>query len=311
VTDRRSGAVLGSAAMDLRPDNSQIEYDTDMWVRVREPDGWVVRRYALPSFAALAVYDMPGDATAEESEATDRLDAGMGPDDPVVLLAGGMLVARDRRSGAALGPEVPVGATAEEQRRVRTVPSMQARPGHPGQVVVDVGPGGLQLWDAVAGVAVGAIPVEVSGPPAVTRDGRRIAILTRNQTVEVYDLDTLRPARAPIPVPDVSALAGFDADGYLAGIGVSEGQNSIVLVDIERGRAAGTIAPGTFARAMLTGPNRSSLATGTAVGQGLSDVPLLARDWRDRVCGLMDRPFTDAELASLPDGTDASPPCRG
>jgi hypothetical protein len=31
VTDRRSGAVLGTAAMDLRPDNSQIQTDTDMW----------------------------------------------------------------------------------------------------------------------------------------------------------------------------------------------------------------------------------------------------------------------------------------
>jgi hypothetical protein len=311
VTDRRSGAVLGSAAMDLRPDNSRIDYDSDMWVRVREPDGWVLRRYAIPSLAPLGVYDMPGDPTAEASDATGPLDAGTWPDDPVVLLAGGVLVARDRHTGAALGPEVPVGATAEEQRWVRKFPSVLARPGHPGQVVVDLGPGGLQLWDAVAGVAVGTIPVGTSGTPAVTRDGRRIAILTRSQTVEVYDLDTLRPARAPIPAPDITVLAGFDADGYLAGVGVDEAQNSIVFVDVERGRIAGTIAPGTSIRAALTGPDRSRLVTGTATGQGLSDVPLLARDWRDRVCGLMDRPFTDAELVALPDGTDGSPPCRG
>lgn len=157
---------------------------------------------------------------------------------------------------------------------------------------------------------MGTIPVEVAAPPAVTRDGRRIAILTRNQTVEVYDLDTLRPARAPIAAPDITAFAGFDADGYLAGIGITEALNSIVLVDVERGRVAGTIAPGTSLRASLTGPDRSSLVTGTTTGQGLSDVALLARDWRDRICGLMDRPFTDAELAALPGGTDVSPPCR-
>jgi hypothetical protein len=310
VTDRKTGAVLGTAAMDLRPDNSQIGVDTDMWVRVREPDGWVVRRYALPSLALLNVYDMPSDATAEASEAVGRLEPGMGPDDPVVLLADGVLMARDRRSGAALGPETPVAATAEEQQQVRTSPMLRGRPGHPGQVVIDLGPGGLQLWDAVAGVAVGTIQVEMAAPPVVARDGRWIAILTRNRTVEVYDLDTLQPARAPIAAPGITALAGFDADGYLAGIGVEDGQNSIVLVDVERGRVAGTIAPGTNTRAMLTGPNRSSLVTGTMTGIGLSDVPLLARDWRDRVCALMDRPFTDAELAALPDGTDESPPCR-
>jgi hypothetical protein len=158
---------------------------------------------------------------------------------------------------------------------------------------------------------MGTVQAETAGPPAISRDGRRIAILTRNQTVEIYDLDTMRPARTPIPAPDITALAGFDADGYLAGVGLNEGQNSIVLVDVERGRVAGTIAPGTNSRAMLTGPNLSDLVTGTRPGQGLSDVALLARDWRDRVCRLMDRPFTDVELAALPDGTDGSPPCRG
>ena len=296
--------------MDLRPDNSEIEYDTDMWVRVREPEGWVVRRYALPSLAPLGVYDMPGDATAEEGDIAARVDLGIRPDDPVVLLAGGVLVARDRRTGAALGPEVAVGGTPDEQRRIRSFPWLQARPRHPGQVVIDVGPGGLQLWDAVAGVALGTIPVETAAPPAVSRDGRTVAILTRSQAIEVYDLDTLQPARTPIPAPDINALAGFDADGYLAGVGVTEGQNAVLLIDVERGRVAGTIAPGTGARTTLTGPELSSLVTGISSGQGLSDVALLARDWRARVCGLMDRPFTDAELAALPDGTDTSPPCR-
>jgi hypothetical protein len=85
----------------------------------------------------------------------------------------------------------------------------------------------------------------------------------------------------------------------------------VLLIDVERGRVAGTIAPGTGARSTLTGPDLSSLVTGTSSGQGLSDVALLARDWRGSVCGLVDRPFTDAELAALPDGTDTSPPCGG
>jgi hypothetical protein len=38
-------------------------------------------------------------------------------------------------------------------------------------------------------------------------------------------------------------------------------------------------------------------------------LPLTARAWHDKVCSVVDRPFTPAELAVLPPGTDTGPPC--
>jgi hypothetical protein len=55
---------------------------------------------------------------------------------------------------------------------------------------------------------------------------------------------------------------------------------------------------------------RPWITTGYGFGEAFVDVPLQAEDWFQHLCGLMDRPFTAAELQVLPEGTDTSPPCR-
>lgn len=39
------------------------------------------------------------------------------------------------------------------------------------------------------------------------------------------------------------------------------------------------------------------------------EVPLTGQAWRDHLCAVANRPFTQAELAILPPGTDTDPPC--
>jgi hypothetical protein len=52
------------------------------------------------------------------------------------------------------------------------------------------------------------------------------------------------------------------------------------------------------------------MTLGSARTRALTDISLRAQDWFDHLCRLLDRPFTAAELAALPEGTDTAPPCR-
>ncbi len=308
VTDRFSNQVLVSASMDLRPNNSSIDVDNDMWVTLREPSGWTLRRYALPSLSLMGTYPLPGDPQATAASFVGGPGDGLQPGDPVVVLAGGVLAARDGQTGAPLGAEVQLRSN-DDRDVARKYSIITARPGHPGQAIVNVG-SVFELWDAVAGRKLGTVPVESTSRAAITRDGARAAILTPGGTVEVYDLETFRPSRPAIPVSGIDVLAGFDPDGYLVGIGAAEVANSFAFVDVENGRMAGSVEPATRVSTAMTGPDRSSLETGVLRGQAISPIPTRASDWLAHVCGLMDRPFTDAELALLPEGVDTSPPCR-
>jgi hypothetical protein len=115
VTDRFTNQVVATASMDLRPNNSSIDVDNDMWVTVREQDGWTLRRYALPSLSLLGTYPLPGDPRAPAASFVGGPGDGLQPGDPVVVLAGGVLpVARraDRRTAGN-------GGAAPIQRRAR------------------------------------------------------------------------------------------------------------------------------------------------------------------------------------------------
>ena len=190
---------------------------------------------------------------------------------------------------------------------------MWARPGHPGQVVVSNAMTDMQLWDSVTGQRLGAFPAVASGSEGVAFDagGRGMAVMTVGGTIEVYDVDTFRPVRDPIVATDVGALVSIGTDGYLVASGTDEYRhNALTFIDLERGRAAGTFEPGTTVRAILPRAVRPSLTTGYSTGQAFVETPLLAEDWFRHICGLMDRPYSAAELAVLPEGTDTAPPCR-
>jgi len=311
VADRATGAIVASMPMDIRPDNGIIQVSDELWITIREPAGWMLRRYTLPELTPGVAYAFPGGSGAARPEFIDTRPDGVDTDEPVVvLLSDGMLAARDRRTGTPLGAPIALGSTDAEWRYVRNFQTVEGRPGRPGQALVDVGPAGLQLWDVPAGRLLGTVPVQNGGAFAATRDGARVAVLSKASGVEVYDLDTFRPARPPIAVSGIEALSGFDPDGYLIGVRGTVVVDEIYFVDVDTGRMAGSVAPGTSVRSTFSGADSSVLMTGVAVGQAASPVPLRATDWVARICGLMDRPFTDAELALLPDLTDTSPPCR-
>jgi hypothetical protein len=307
VTDAHSGATIGTLPVPPTTGDTEANFDDWLWVATREPTGWVLRRYDLPSLTLVATYPMTGGPEAKSPAFVGRTDNGAVPSDPLIMLVGGLLTAVDRQTGARLGAEVTVGSTDAVRARIREAPSMTFRTGHPGQVLIATDDE-VQLWDAVAGRQLGTLPVRRRGV-AVTRDGGRAAVLTDRSTVEVYDLETFQQTRSPIAVSGIDTLAGFDPDGYLVGIGV-QGTYSISFVDVERGRIAGTLAPGTQVHARLIRPDRSAVITGFYPGWAPGGVPTRAEDWFQHLCTLIDRPYTDDELALLPELTDTSPPCR-
>ncbi|OZM75925.1 serine protease [Pseudonocardia sp. MH-G8] len=310
VSDRASGARVAELPLDIRPSTSSVSVDDGVWLRQREPDGWALRRFALPSLRELPAVDVPpGDPASAYADTAD-VDRGAPPDGPVVVVTDAVLAAADRTTGARLGPWTPLGASEPERAALRQEADLWARPAHPGQVLVNIAPGGLQLWDAAAGELLGTIPVLAAGKAgvAVDRDGRRVAVLSVRQTLEVYDLDTLQALRPPIALSGLTPQ-GFTADGYLVATDVGYGNNRLVFLDLVLGREAGTIIPGTAVDQVGTMPTGETTVTGEVPGQAPTELALRGDSWFDHVCRVLDRPFTEAELAVLPGETDTSPPC--
>lgn len=313
VHDRSTGAQVAELPLDLRADNSWIDVDNGVWLRLRQPAGWTLQRLELPSLRPLVTYPVPSGAQHGQSALVGDGDSGAGPDDPLVVVADGLMTAFDRRTGAVLGPTVALGRTDRERTDAVQAPQLWARPQHPGQVAVANGLTDIALRDAVTGRAIGSIPAVAGGAAGVAFDsaGQRMAVLTLRGTIEVYDVDTRTRIREPIVAPDVGALVAIGPDGYLVASGTDEYRhNALTFIDLERGRAAGTFEPGTTVRSVAPRAVRPSLTTGFSRGQAFTEVPLLAEDWFRHLCGLMDRPYSDAELAVLPEGTDTAPPCR-
>ncbi|MGI5130771.1 trypsin-like peptidase domain-containing protein [Pseudonocardia sp. CA-107938] len=313
VYDRATGAQVSQLPVDLRADNSWTEVDDGVWLEVLDPEGWKLQRLELPSLRVVATYPMPRGQRRGGSAFIGDGDSGARPDDPLVVIADGLMAALDKRTGAALGPTVPLGTTEAEVAAAVQVPYLWARPGHPGQVVVANGLTGIDLWDAVAGRRLGSFPAVATGSEGVAFDvtGRRLAVLTVHGAIEVYDVDTFSRVRDPIVATDVGALIAIGPDGFLVATGNDDfHHNSVLFFDLARGRGAGTFVPGTTVRNLAPRAIRPSMTTGFSKGQAFVELPLLAEDWFSHICGLMDRPYSHAEMLVLPEGTDTSPPCR-
>jgi len=65
--------------------------------------------------------------------------------------------------------------------------------------------------------------------------GQRIAVVTRDKTVELWDIDSATRPRPPIPAADGQKLVGFDADGYLDVL-TGDIQDRLSFVDLDQGR---------------------------------------------------------------------------
>ena len=197
---------------------------------------------------------------------------------------------------------------------------MYLRPGHPGQVGV-LTPDEVQIWDVTLGRLVASVPAAASlaaldgrgGPIAFDATGERLAVLGRDQTLQLWDSGAARQVRTPIPAPGITDLLGFDLDGYL--VVVVDGDSTrerLAFVDLDAGAESGSIDTDGAIRPLTIahfGDDRRTVRLDDLPRGWVFDLPVTARAWRDSLCAAVGRPFTAAEQAILPPGARTAPPC--
>lgn len=307
VADRTTGTQVSALAGVLGPKSSWSLGETVLSVMNPAPTGWVLKRYTFPELRPINEFTVP--VTAPDGA---RHKASIQPEDPddgggVLVMADGVLSAWDQ-NGNPRGTPVKLESTTQWYLEN---PRISGRPGHPGQALVVTPLGALELWDVVAGKVIGKFATVVALNAQIVFDppGNLIGTLTNDEHVEVWDVATGKLVGPRAPAPDGSDVLGFDPDGHLAVAGRNGNSfvQGVTLFDARQGRESASVQPdatpvGMFAEigvahTMLDG------------GQTPAEVPLLARTWHDRLCSVINRPFTAGELRLLPPGTDRSPPC--
>ncbi|WP_028922565.1 hypothetical protein [Pseudonocardia acaciae] len=304
VDDAASGQRIATIPGQSSGTNP-ILVGNSLWL-VNSSDGLTrIDRYDISPLRMAATFVPPGSERRSPGSAI-----ALAEERATMLLTiyGRVLAALDPMTGRPLAP--PVTLPPRDAVDEIGYEQLVARPEHPGQVAV-WGRREVQIWDARGGDRLATIPLRAAenSSMAFDRSGRRIAILTENKTIEIWDVESVAPVRPPIASADAGALLGFDADGYLDT--VSAQGDRLAFIDTEKGQEAGAMSsvPDVRTAAALHGAPVVSVDDTRMAGARPYELPLTAQAWRDRLCAVASRPFTDAELRLLPRGTDPNPPC--
>ena len=320
-TGRRLGELSG-----VTDPNSLAAFDPPaLWNARLAAAGWDLTRYELPALRPTSRILLPS-----RDGGTPPGDRGHPPmisllQEPpedggrLIAIADGVLTAWDPASGRPAGAPVPLGTTDLQIGFQRSYPELHLRPGHPGQVGV-LTPSEVQIWDVTLGRLVASVPAVASlanldgrgGPIAFDATGDRLAVLSRDQTVQLWDIGAAQQVRAPIPAPEITDLLGFDLDGYLVVVDGDSARERLAFVDLDAGAESGSLEAADAIRPLTIAHLADDLRTvrlEDLPGGWVSDLPVTARGWRDSLCAGLGRPFTAAEQAILPPGADTAPPC--
>ncbi|MEJ3657644.1 trypsin-like peptidase domain-containing protein [Actinomycetes bacterium KLBMP 9759] len=270
----------------------------------RTERGSTLAAYALPGFEPLhtiTVNDANGNPWLGPS--TARVGGGR-----AAIAAGDHLTVWDARTGAHLGGPFQLDGNA-----ATTTVSLAIRPGRPGEVAVVDGAGAVELWDTDRGVRIATFSGPEDGPAertwiAFAPDGERLAVLTVDGKLRMWDVATRAPAVPPSAVPQLATLRGVTADGYVAlNIELESSGRRLLLWDPVAGRQSGSLDLSLHLGAISV--------DGTTIEQdGLGwltplPLPATASGWVERLCTFADRPFSPSEAALLPAGIDPGSPC--
>ena len=132
-------------------------------------------------------------------------------------------------------------------------------------------------------------------------------MLSRDKTIELWDVESAKPLRPPIPAPHGQALVGFDADGYLDML-TGDLQDRLSFIDLDRGRrpARWTPASGVDDTSIVGDPVAPVNSTDEVLPY---ELPVTAQGWHDRLCAVANRPVHPGGAGDPAPGTDPDPPC--
>jgi hypothetical protein len=311
------GSRLGEVSGINEWGSTAFSDSNTLWNGQLTPGGWHLTGYDLPQLRPTTEIALPPREGGPPRGAVPRQERFMlerSADGPLIALADGVLSAWDPATGRGTGPPVQLGETDGQIRFLRAAPFLLARPGHPGQVAL-LSNEDVQIWDTTAGQLVARIPTSASTenltinkPLAFDVSGERLAVLTRDRTVQIWDVATLRQTRQAVPAPTTTSLVGATSDGYLATVG----DGRIAFVDLETGVVAGAVnTKDQLSTLIPQGINDTGDVLGLQAVDDLLrlEIPATGQGWRDALCATFDRPFTPAEAALLPPGLPADPPC--
>ncbi|WP_433271969.1 trypsin-like peptidase domain-containing protein [Actinosynnema sp. CS-041913] len=230
-------------------------------------------------------------------------------DHEVVTLYGGNLT-RWRLDADPAPDPFPLASDSARLRLIADRGTIHARPGHPGEIVLD-SPSGLELWD----VATRRLVRPLAGFEKIRRgefafdaSGTRVAAVESGAPgVQVWDVERgVRLARFPV---DAREIVAFLDDTVIVEVstGVQVWRDATMVADIPLFDAVwGSFRVRDRALHYLA---RQFRGDGKAVVREWS-LPVHPEDVFDQLCGMADREFTDEEKdRMLPPGVSAGRPC--
>ncbi|GAA2801854.1 trypsin-like peptidase domain-containing protein [Streptomyces showdoensis] len=236
-----------------------------------------------------------------------------------VLTSDGRLMLFDAATGRRLAPVVRAEERTEAERSdlFLATGQVRARPGRPDEAAVVVGTGTeagrVELWNLRDGVRLRTLTLgalgyasELGGLPRLqfSADGRTLAALHGDGFVRFWDVETGRRTGRPLATADrFTRLIGFGPDGVFLTTGpdgdprVWDLGTGLLLADLPLPAGLGISLQGS-----------RLLAAGDGWHQA---VDLRPEEMAKALCRSgLDRDFTEAERALLPEGAEGGPPCR-
>jgi WD40 repeat protein len=312
ATGRRVGSLDFSALpvpdMDDYIGLQQFFDISDAFVLAERSGGvWRLFRYRLPTFAPEPVIVLPsrgGTGPARFASFYQGVN-----EDRIWGLTAGLVSVSDARTGVSTGPPLDIDNPPLRPGLV----DLSLRPGHPDQFVV-ASSDRIELWSVsgrrpLAVLAVSLGTQRIIPDTAFTLDGSRLAVLTAEHTIVMWDPST-GTTGTPLPAPDPAQVLGFTADGMLVTVAdISGSGEKLELWDVNAGQLTATLTVpfSVLSQGQLDPSGREY------VGNGGDEMPTVlavsAQAWADQLCGSVGGSFTQAQQHVLPAGVDPVDSC--
>ncbi|OLT02928.1 hypothetical protein BJF90_27700 [Pseudonocardia sp. CNS-004] len=165
----------------------------------------------------------------------------------------------------------------------------------------------MQLWDVPAGRMLLDLSIEVIGPSSIAAAGDRLAVHTKWDTVEIWDLAAGEQLVADLPLADVVSFRGFTADGHLVAVRDRSFDDArIVLYSIDERAEIATLRPSGVGYALV---DPTAVRLSGEYGLMPSAVSTDVEHWREQVCRFTPSTPSAAALAAFPPGVDGAAAC--
>ncbi|MEV1292741.1 trypsin-like peptidase domain-containing protein [Pseudonocardia sp. NPDC049635] len=264
---------------------------------------WRFEKLALPTLHPEYVVTVPGSRDPMENTG---LAASI--DGEFTAIAGGVVSTWTMQGGDLVRPPATLPPREGDPTWYKRVASIEARPGHSGQVAIRTPDGAVELWDVREDprqlFRIDANLNSDGSHHLFDASGERLVTSSVGGELRVWSAETGEQLGAPIPTPGIGQLLTISADGRLIVEGLSS--NSIEFWDLELGARSGRLDPGhqLASNQDVTGEQLQFLTR-----HGSYSLAATGQAWFDHVCSIAGREPTADETRAFPPGTDQSSPC--